>query len=48
MTPKIRIWCKYICPPESEMARIEETKQNFSTGPRMFRTRTQMGELDLC
>ncbi len=23
-------------------------KQTFSTNPRMFRTRTQMGELDLC
>jgi hypothetical protein len=28
--------------------RIEETNQTFSTDPRMFRTRTQMGELDLC
>jgi hypothetical protein len=30
------------------VTRIEETKQTFSTDPRMFRTRTQMGELDLC
>jgi hypothetical protein len=29
------------------VARIEETKQTFSTDPRMFRTWTQMGELDL-
>jgi hypothetical protein len=30
------------------VTRIEETKQTISTDPRMFRTRTQMGELDLC
>jgi hypothetical protein len=30
------------------VSRIEETEQTFSTDPRMFRTRTQMGELDLC
>ncbi len=30
------------------VARIDETNQTFSTDPRMFRTRTQMGKLDLC
>jgi hypothetical protein len=29
------------------VARIKETKQTFSTVPRMLRTRTQMGQLDL-